>query len=410
MNAQPPTVAILIALGLFGLLMSGVFLFLSRTAIPGVRLWFAASALLPISIGLFLLAGHAPAFISIILANALMGLVVIFQLFGYRRFLGAALRPTPPLMLWLASIAVLAHFTYGSPDLEMRVGIVSALHVALNLMSANAVRLHRPRQGSDFSYWLSIAICLAVAAVNAIRGIVYVAGGVMQSSNLEANPLNVFFMALGTLAMPALSLAFIMMVHDRSAVELERRADYDFLTNALSRRAFMRFAEAEHALSLRTGIGFALVMLDIDHFKGINDRYGHTAGDAVLRHFVQLATQSVRRSNIVGRLGGEEFGILLRATDERAARLCVERLRINTETSPCLFNGNAIAFTFSAGVALHRHAEDLDSLYGRADTALYRAKTTGRNQVVLANDEAGGSAANESTQPEQAYRSGSEIR
>ncbi|WP_416759865.1 diguanylate cyclase [Roseateles sp. So40a] len=170
----------------------------------------------------------------------------------------------------------------------------------------------------------------------------------------------------------------------RLELELQRLATTDALTGAANRRCFLEHAEAELARSRRYGLEMSLVMMDVDHFKRINDTLGHARGDAALCHLVQLCAHIVRKQDLLGRLGGEEFALLLPQTSLDHATHLVERLRHHIETSGLdLQAGSApTSLTASFGVTALR-PEDLrvEELLGRADQALYRAKDGGRNRV-----------------------------
>ncbi|MDH0863095.1 diguanylate cyclase [Mitsuaria sp. GD03876] len=170
----------------------------------------------------------------------------------------------------------------------------------------------------------------------------------------------------------------------RLELELQRLATTDALTGAANRRSFLEHAEAEVARSRRYGLEMALVMMDVDHFKRINDTLGHARGDAALCRLVQLCAQIVRKQDLLGRLGGEEFGLLLPQTSLEDASHLVERLRHHIETSGLELQPGSPPATLTAsfGVTALR-PEDLrvEELLGRADQALYRAKDGGRNRV-----------------------------
>ena len=170
----------------------------------------------------------------------------------------------------------------------------------------------------------------------------------------------------------------------RLEIELQRLATTDALTGAANRRCFLEHADAELARSRRYGLEMSLVMMDVDHFKRINDTLGHARGDAALCHLVQLCAQIVRKQDLLGRLGGEEFALLLPQTSLEDATHLVERLRHHIEISGmALQPGSApTSLTASFGVTALR-PEDLrvEELLGRADQALYRAKDGGRNRV-----------------------------
>lgn len=166
--------------------------------------------------------------------------------------------------------------------------------------------------------------------------------------------------------------------------ELEFQAHTDPLTGVSTRRHFLELAESELARTRRYGGNLSVLMLDIDRFKAINDRHGHVVGDRVLQALGDTCRRIFRAIDVVGRIGGEEFAILLPATDVRKACEVAERLRRHIEqASVPLSGGKGLHFTASIGVTgLDAWNSGLDVLLDRADKALYQAKHGGRNQVV----------------------------
>ncbi|WP_159710826.1 GGDEF domain-containing protein [Sphingomonas sp. AX6] len=169
------------------------------------------------------------------------------------------------------------------------------------------------------------------------------------------------------------------------SARLHYMASHDELTGLLNRRSFFAALQRERDLSARTGRSLAVAIVDIDLFKRINDSHGHRAGDIVLTHVATLLTDTLRSHDLVGRIGGEEFAVLMPHTEISAARTICERLRriIARSTVP-LPSGVEATITISTGIATFENDEDRDSLMGRADHALYAAKSGGRNQVRLA--------------------------
>lgn len=166
--------------------------------------------------------------------------------------------------------------------------------------------------------------------------------------------------------------------------ELIRLATTDSLTGVANRRHFIEQMEIELAHFIRFKQPAAFLMVDIDHFKSVNDTYGHATGDFVLQHFTELTKQRLRRVDLLGRLGGEEFGILLPGTDAEGAMLFAERFRSNVADTPAQSGEGSIPFTISIGIAMFEARDSAaDSIMARADMALYRAKADGRNRVVL---------------------------
>lgn len=170
-------------------------------------------------------------------------------------------------------------------------------------------------------------------------------------------------------------------------LELERMATTDSLTGITNRARFMTLAKEEKHRSLRHSRPLSLMMLDADRFKNINDTFGHDVGDKVLQALSQTAASMLRDEDIFGRIGGEEFAVLLPETDIKESFTVADRLRkAIEELSIALSDTKEISFTVSIGVSqLKQNDEDVESLLKRADEALYKAKNTGRNQVETAD-------------------------
>jgi diguanylate cyclase (GGDEF)-like protein len=171
------------------------------------------------------------------------------------------------------------------------------------------------------------------------------------------------------------------MYNEAAQADLRRLARTDPLTGTLNRLAL---EEAAGRLFGRAGVpGLAVLMLDADHFKAINDRYGHAGGDRVLAALAHGIGTRLRPGDVLGRVGGEEFLVLLPHTDLATATALAEELRAHVASQPLRLDGLAQAITVSIGVAVRDAADgDADALIRRADRALYEAKRTGRNRVA----------------------------
>lgn len=171
---------------------------------------------------------------------------------------------------------------------------------------------------------------------------------------------------------------------EEAEAALNKLARNDALTDLPNRRAFIEAMGGEIARAERYGSPLTMLMLDLDGFKGVNDTYGHTAGDQVLIGTADIMRQVARQSDTASRLGGEEFGFLLPQTTENSAKVLAERFREKLEQKVFQADdGQNIHVTTSIGLATFNGEEDLDSLMKRADVALYRAKDTGRNRVCV---------------------------
>lgn len=184
-------------------------------------------------------------------------------------------------------------------------------------------------------------------------------------------------------------LFMAMADKDAAHAAMQRLASTDTLTGLMNRYAFMAAAKREQERARRNGRGLSVLMIDMDHFKAINDTHGHAVGDRVLRSLGRMLTELLRSIDTAGRLGGEEFCVLLPETDLKSAAEVAERLRRECEIRPVRIGGLDLTKTLSVGVAeLAGTEETATELIHRADLALYRAKKNGRNRVELADDPA----------------------
>ncbi len=182
----------------------------------------------------------------------------------------------------------------------------------------------------------------------------------------------------------ASSFAFILMHKERSDRETYELATTDSLTGVYNRRTFKELAEPQLSRSRRGQLPVSLLMLDLDHFKRINDTYGHLAGDDVLKAFAVLVRNCLRKEDLLARYGGEEFVVLLPGAAPAAAAILAERIREEVAARPFDANGHLVRVTVSQGVASEAGdtLPSLEAMLGRADEALYAAKNQGRNRVV----------------------------
>lgn len=168
--------------------------------------------------------------------------------------------------------------------------------------------------------------------------------------------------------------------------EMHRGATVDALTGLINRRSFLERLEAETAATTRHSLQACLAMVDVDHFKSVNDTYGHPAGDAVLVEVAGRLAQHVRQEDVVARFGGEEFVVLLRHTDLKGGVVLLDRLRCFIADQPFRVptpdGEREIQVTFSAGITEIVKTSNSEQLLERADVALYQAKRSGRNRVV----------------------------
>jgi diguanylate cyclase (GGDEF)-like protein len=234
-------------------------------------------------------------------------------------------------------------------------------------------------------------IILTLTAVMAALAAALIAVNVLNQQGYSLHTENtVILSACVTLvvATPIIWLLVDLLLRShRVEQEMRSLASYDSLTGLLSRHAFFDNANIYVSLARREHKPFAVMIIDLDHFKSINDRYGHPAGDAVLKLFADITNSVARRSDIVGRLGGEEFAIVLPSTTTAEALEFSERLHAAINKAVLKFNDIAIRYTVSIGLTEFGtdSKDSIDDLLARADLALYQAKHSGRNQTAAFN-------------------------
>jgi diguanylate cyclase (GGDEF)-like protein len=393
------TVSLLLVTTAMSAVMLLVLTSLADSKVAGIREWAQANGVAVIALLMFAARGVIPDVLSIEVANALLLLTASLMLAGYRRYLGL---PVP--WRWLsaggaAAFAGVVVFHYVHDSLALRVVSMSAFHVAICFgiyASLPRVADGRLRYPNAFSRMAALLLGLG----HFCRGAFYAFIAYQPATLLDPDIANLAFFAIGTLALPALSLGAVMLANARVLNETAYAAEHDHLTGAPSRRAFFEMAERELARARRHGSGLGLLLVDADHFKRINDTYGHGVGDEVLRDLVARTREEIRKIDYFARLGGEEFGVLLPDASFDTTRAVAERLRAALDRPATgVPAAPGPAYTVSIGLAMLEKGEDFAGLMRRADAALYAAKAGGRNRVEVAAQ----------TNPEPARKPGAQV-
>jgi diguanylate cyclase (GGDEF)-like protein len=260
--------------------------------------------------------------------------------------------------------------------------VASALVLGTFYRAAAAALATGWRNASMLQRFLAVATGL-LALVVAARGLMVIAmpGGWGWLSNNVLRQLS-----SGALYLLMLLGAFgtLLLAREKLQGELARLQVVDPLTDVPNRRGFFNALTPWMALARRPGLPTALVVLDLDQFKRVNDGYGHPAGDVVLRHVVELCKRQLRDSDLLGRLVGVEFAVILPRTNLAEATLVAERMRAAIEATPVKTERAMIAMTASFGVTTIRPDDSTVTLFQRADEALQAAKAGGRNRVQQA--------------------------
>lgn len=282
-------------------------------------------------------------------------------------------RPVPSLLL----VAVLlgASSDYREPVLAMAIGGVSAV-CAYELVAGHG------RLARESSYFVGGLFSLNAAFFFVLGILTARADG---AAGLSGGAIHLAAYAELLVLLIGWNVGFVMLAMQRYLDLATELATHDELTGVLNRRALSDRVRHHISLAGRGGATLSVLAMDLDHFKQVNDTYGHQAGDNVLRAFVRTAQSCLRATDQLGRVGGEEFVALLPATGAAGALAVAERLRQTLADTLVPYRGDSITVTVSIGVVeFDRHAHDFESLLELADGALYGAKRRGRNCVELA--------------------------
>ena len=372
--------SVILIAGIMSLLMAVVLFFLRRNyppTIKGLTEWAAAPPILFVAALLFGTRGVLHDFFSIVLANLMLLVGAALLYFGSQRFFGGK----PAIKLWsgliVLTLGLIAWFAVVAPHYGMRTAIVSSFMSLLSFAHARLILARGPRTFPTYFAASALSLLTVTQAMRFLSAFDLSARDQIFDNNL---PVQTAFVAVYAFAILVATIGMVLMATDRLRGELEHLASHDSLTGALSRRALIEACERELERCQRKNHVMSLLMIDLDHFKVINDSHGHLVGDRVLVDFVARVTAVLRRPDRFGRFGGEEFVALLPETSVEDARIVAERIRADIASADA-----PPWYTVSIGAATS-FADDatVDSLLARADDALYQAKAAGRNRVQTA--------------------------
>lgn len=206
---------------------------------------------------------------------------------------------------------------------------------------------------------------------------------IIFTKNFKGGNCKHFILKSQEISISSQSVTMIILNNVTNLIEktkkLEQLCSIDELTGIFNRRYIIKKLESEIEISTRYKTSLSIIIIDIDNFKEINDSYGHLIGDEVLIKTSDTIKNSLRESDYFGRIGGEEFIIILPNTDLKNAHLCAERIRMNVYNNNFSFHNQKI--TVSGGVAAHEVEDSLEDFFAKADALLYKAKNTGKNSV-----------------------------
>jgi len=366
---------------ILGLLL--LFTWAQNTAIRGVAWWGFAHLIRAASVVLFGMYGTAPDLITIDLANALLFTAFAVTWTGARVFGG---RPVEPVYLVTGAVLwlVVCRLPVLSDATDARALIASGIITAYIWLTA--YEFWRGRSEKLVSRWPAIFMLFAHGATFPLRTPLVAMLSWAPNNNIFGS---VWLTALSLEALLfTISIAFILLAMAKERAELRHRtaAMVDPLTGIANRRAFLHDAALLANRHNGNPRPTAALVIDLDHFKSINDRFGHALGDRVLEIFTNAARQSIRSSDLIGRLGGEEFAAVLYDISSDKAVAVAERIRECFAQVTQDVDGQPVCASVSIGV-VHCQGGRLDvpELLAQADQALYLAKERGRNRVVAAS-------------------------
>jgi diguanylate cyclase (GGDEF)-like protein len=354
---------------------------LLRSGMAGVREWFAANLLAVVALPLVMMRGWLPDAVSVVAANMLLALSAASFYAGCARFLGRPPR-WPILGAGAAVLGIaLVYGRYVVDSIPLRVLWTALFTFTICIAVATVVARNRPPGSSAYPRWVMAALSLAFGVSQVARGVWFQTLSGPSSPQMFATPGSVALLVVNAALLPMLSMAAMMMVHDALLNSARDAANRDFLTGALSRKGLEAVVAARLGEAARDDTALSLMIIDLDHFKSINDTFGHPGGDAVLRSFASAARAQLRGTGVLARLGGEEFAIVLPQTSGAEALRLAERLRSAVAAQAVETASGICRYTMSGGVAEWVPDERFEQLSRRADLALYSAKRTGRDRV-----------------------------
>lgn len=367
-----------ILMGLMSLVMAAVWRI--NRQVPGLIWWGLAHGLGFLACLEFMTRGRLPDQVSVALAQGLLLGMGYFTYVGARRYVGD---PHPPHWIGALLIGVVTsvsvYFTKVHPDFAARFLIHSLSLGVLFVLAAQAAA-----KGG----WQRYPARYMLAASSLAHGLFLLGRPWLFTLDLDGpmtlarmTAISPYVLLESAVAFNVMALCVLLLVTEHSHGELRRLVDRDELTGVHSRRAFLqRLQHLSQGGVERPAL--PILLIDLDHFKRVNDTWGHGAGDDALRHFVDVAQRCLRVQDTMGRLGGEEFAVLLPRASVEQAQGVAERLRGLLVEHPLRLTHENVALTASIGVTLLRPGESPEVALGRADQAMYQAKSEGRNRVV----------------------------
>lgn len=313
---------------------------------------------------------------------ALIGAGLSLYLNGIQAFNGKVPNHRIPVALFLLLALIDVFFMLLQHDMRSAV-VLSALVFAGLYFFCARLTFSRDEGIVGTLYWVASSLYLLMAVFMLGRALTAFKADAAVFESFVSWPVNAYTFMLGAVSQFFISSLFVLMLSYRLNQDLESIATMDGLTGILNRRGLEDAALKMQGICKRINLSMAILVIDVDHFKKVNDKYGHLFGDDVLRKLADVVVEILRAGDVLGRYGGEEFCVFLPNTNEKDATALAERIRIGIEAALHQFNEKPLRATVSVGVADSvRAGYDFKGLVAAADSALYVAKNSGRNRVI----------------------------
>jgi diguanylate cyclase (GGDEF)-like protein len=374
-------------IGAFLNVLIAIMLLFVRNSLPvlyqnTLRWWWLGLLLQPCGFLFIAMRGYLPVIVSVVLANTIIAGALACFAIAMRMFTGVRQRRWYAATLVLASAAIAAWFSLVVDNVLVRIVGLSFIHALLLTLGARAI-YRRELKLTRVSHVLASMFVIA-AVTMACRGMYHLVSQDPITDIFSLRWPTIISYGMGGLLPIVGTIGFLLMCTERSHKNLERVASEDPLTGVYNRRALAEFGLREMARARRHGTPLSLILIDIDYFKKINDELGHAAGDMALIETVRRLQKNCRDEDYLGRMGGEEFLILLPDTDITQAQVLAQRIQNEFASQPMSLLEQSRSITLSGGITLLSATDNLfDDMLRRADSAMYSAKAQGRNRMQL---------------------------
>jgi len=313
---------------------------------------------------------------------ALIGAGLSLYLNGIQAFVGKTPDHRIPIAIFVLLVVIDVFFVLFQQNLRVAASLGALVFAGIYFASARST-FSKDEGIIGNLFWIASSLFLVMGLFMLGRAFATVKADVAVFDNFSTWPVNAYTFMLGAVSQFFISSLFVLMLSYRLNQNLESIATVDSLTGIFNRRGLEDSALKMQGICKRINLSMGVLMIDMDHFKKVNDKYGHLFGDDVLRQLTKVIADILRSGDVLGRYGGEEFCVFLPNTTEKDAAGLAERIRIGVEKSLHTINHKNIKGTVSIGVADSvRAGYDFKGLVAAADTALYTAKNSGRNRVV----------------------------